>query len=385
VTRSDFSFAEEDTSDDDDNQTAEQNPMLTSLMGSPPKRLNTSGPTMKLTSLVLSALLGITFALQVATKNHVQRISSSRLFTATSDTLEVNDVAVWQMKDLLQVAKRLKEEHGIFIVDKTAQEELMKEAEKLEKASGDASQDIGQLVGDWELICTTASADVESPLKLPQLGGAGIDLTKLPFYNQSPLKNLRSLLNRSVKVEQRIRNTETMDSPTATTSFDRIDHVIEYQPPSKLTEFLDNIPDALQSLNINPLQVSAGKVILVHKAAIESTVPNIKTKLSLSSVIINVAGQSQNLDPKGADVLALNVPLGEFLNAGSFETTYMDDELRISRSKVGLVEQLRIFVRSTPPTMTSSSSSSSVSDMESVPTDVSNNMDVSPSDVEGDL
>lgn len=62
---------------------------------------------------------------------------------------------------------------------------------------------------------------------------------------------------------------------------------------------------------------------------------------------MNVAGKSQILDPNGADIASINVPFGEFLNAGAtFETTYMDDKIRISRSKTGIVDQLRVFLKS---------------------------------------
>lgn len=84
--------------------------------------------------------------------------------------------------------------------------------------------------------------------------------------------------------------------------------------------------------------------MLVHKASIESEVP-LRVKLGLKSIVLNVAGTSTFLDPDGKDLAGLNLPLGEFVNTGEFETTYMDDTLRISRGKQGFVDQLRVFVR----------------------------------------
>jgi PAP_fibrillin len=60
---------------------------------------------------------------------------------------------------------------------------------------------------------------------------------------------------------------------------------------------------------------------------------------------VNVAGTSQYLDPEGEDVLGINSPLKEF-QAGTFETTYLDNTLRISRTNMGPVDQLRVYVRS---------------------------------------
>jgi hypothetical protein len=90
---------------------------------------------------------------------------------------------------------------------------------------------------------------------------------------------------------------------------------------------------------------------------------------TLCTPLVNVAGKSQRLDPEGADVLGINLPFGEFLNAGGFETTYMDDTLRISRSKVGIVDQLRVFVRSNLEQSMSAVETSAVNNAELTITD----------------
>jgi len=86
---------------------------------------------------------------------------------------------------------------------------------------------------------------------------------------------------------------------------------------------------------------------LKHKAEVVIDSKPLKVKMNLDAIILNVAGTSQNLKPEGDDVLGLNIPnIGEFMtNSGSFNTTYVDDTLRISRGKVGKVDQLRVFTK----------------------------------------
>lgn len=196
----------------------------------------------------------------------VKSTTISRLYAST-----VSDDVTMAKYEVLETARRLKSENGVLVIDSISQDELKQAVEALELLATPPT-DVNALVGDWTLICSTASASPSGPLEnLP-------DFPKLPFMKQGPVTMIRDLLNKSFQVQQSIKANEIGD-------IDRIDHVLEYNPPNKLEEFLDNIPDALKKLNINPLQVSKSKVILVHKAELESVIPVIKTKLNLSSII----------------------------------------------------------------------------------------------------
>jgi hypothetical protein len=300
-------------------------------------------------------ILGSSSAFQVFSPFQVHALTGKkstlvRLSEATVSDVEIVESTKNLKQNLLDTATRIKSEYGVLVIDKAAQDELKAAVKELEDSAsddgdGDETYEVPytpeQLVGNWTLLCSTASADLSnlSQGKMKKTNGFAFDTSKLPF-----VKDIRTLLNKSLEVQQRIL--KNSNDTSTTDSFNRIEHVLQYKPPNKLEEFLNDVPDALKSLDLNPLQVSAGKVVLVHKAEVESVIPVLKTKLSLSSVVVNIAGKSQILEPDGADVLGINVPLGEFLNAGSFETTYMDEDLRISRSKVGIIDQLRVFVRS---------------------------------------
>jgi hypothetical protein len=176
--------------------------------------------------------------------------------------------------ELLETAESLNQEFGCLIIDSKAQDRLKAAVEKLESVA-DTPKSSDGLIGQWTLLCSTASASLQGPLDKIN----GIDTSKLPFFNEGPIKSIRDTLNKALKVEQVV-----MDETTAGT-INRIDHVLQYVPPDTLSAFLDNIPETLKNFNINPLEVTKSKVILVHKAEVESVTPTLRTKLSLSSII----------------------------------------------------------------------------------------------------
>jgi hypothetical protein len=203
-------------------------------------------------------------ASRMSLKSTVEENSSTSIDVATT-------VAKVQ---LLETARSLHEEFGCLIIDSKAQDRLREAVEKLE-AVAEPPSGSKDLLGNWTLLCSTASASLQNG-PLDKING--IDTSKLPFFNNGPLKTIRDTLNKSLQVQQVIRAEATPGV------IDRVDHVLQYVPPDTLAEFLENLPDTLKNLNINPLQVSKSKVILVHKAEVESTSP-LNTKLSLSSII----------------------------------------------------------------------------------------------------
>lgn len=172
-------------------------------------------------------------------------------------------------QNVMSVAENLKAKDGILLVDSQSKSDLKKAVAQLEAVAEPPTQEDfdSKFKGDWTLLCSTAT------------NADGFDTSKLPFLNQGPLKSIRDYINRSLKVEQRIR------SMTDSGVVDRIDHVLEYQPPDTLKQLLDNLPNALESLNINPLHISQGNVTLIHKATVDSVTPVLRTTISLESIV----------------------------------------------------------------------------------------------------
>jgi PAP_fibrillin len=303
----------------------------------------------KLTALFVSLPLGASQAFVVqpqlsgsARGTHVQILRSTTADPPAPEVIDVQDLSkvADAKQDLLMVCRRLKDRNGLFLIDVASKAEFESAVKALEDVSEkpDPQTFQQQIVGDWTLLCTTS---ITQP---------GVDESKIPgFLKEGPLQqlrdNIRQATNRYLTVHQVVKKTNDDEGSSTSAAFDRIDHVLEYAPPNRFADFLDNVPSQLSQLNLNPLDVSKSKLSLIHTATTEGGAGSLKTKLALKSIVLNVAGTSTFLEADGKDLLGVNLPWGEFTNTGVFETTYMDDTLRVSRGKQGLFEQLRVFVR----------------------------------------
>ena len=193
----------------------------------------------------------------------------STLDGTDSPSLDKDVITAGPRAKLLDVAMGLKDEFGVFIVDTEAQKQLREAVEELEGVAERPTFDAEAkktMMGDWTLVCTTSSSSA--------LPFSGIDTKRLPFFNSSPLKDIRQSLNKCLVVQQAImaRNSNEID---------RVDHILQYKPPKTLQDILDSLP----SFNINPLDVTKGKAVLVHEADVSNTGPGFSIKLKLASVV----------------------------------------------------------------------------------------------------
>ena len=354
---------------------------------------------MKIATLLLCFTAAQSFSVTPLTRS-----SSLRLFSTLEDETATTSSAssVEDAKqNLILVAKNLQKENGLFMVEKTSKKALEAAVKDLEEAVTLASPEEDEAwkplgwpaclpvyQGDWTLLASTAFTDRD-----------GIDTSNTPGFLKDPLAKIRSTIldvqNKYLVVKQKIKSTKDDNV------IDRIDVSLELEPPKNLRDVLDNLPEQISGLDINPLAVSKSKVVLVHKATVDSDSAN--TKIQLSSIVLNVAGTSRVLDPNGKDVLGLNIPsLGEFMNSLDFETTFLDEDVRVTRSKVLGFDQLRVFVRSEPELLPKVDIESDFTEEEEIvdiessladvdkegittPEEDNDDEDISPSDVEGEM
>ena len=219
---------------------------------------------------------------------------------------------------------------GLFITLPSDRKEFMKAVARLEAIAPTTSDESEPLtIGDWELVATSRKTTLDLLNNASDSSGSGSGSSDAK-KNGKGFPKLNPKIKDSIRVTQRIRSTTS-----ELEIVDRIDNVITF----------DNTSTKLLPTFLNPLSIDKSKIVLVHKAKVQTFVP-FRTKLALSSVVFNLAGQSRNLDPEGADVFGLNVPmLNEWMNAGEFDTTYVDGDVRVCRGTIGVLEETRVFVK----------------------------------------
>lgn len=271
--------------------------------------------------------------------------SSSSLYSSTAIDIDISDVPLPDDpgQRLLALATALASESptGVFLARPAAKIRLQTAINELEaRAAPPGAPGRARLRGDWTLVATASLLPSDLRRRFTNDDGGAVGGT--------PLGPLQRALRKTVAVTQRIRGDGPGDGIAAPIT--RVDNVIEYAPPDTLADLLPEggpLRGLLGGVDVNPLRVKRGKVVLVHKAEVESVAPVLRTKIAWTSTVVNVAGSSsQYFDPEGADLFGVNNPLGEFINAGTFDTPYVDRNVRVSRTRGPVSEQLRVFVRS---------------------------------------
>jgi len=256
---------------------------------------------------------------------------------------------------VLSLARKLKEDSktGVYLTDPQMKADLKNAVSELEAVCGSPTERSRQLmIGEWTLLCTT---NTPSRTASGTRKKNGINLPfKLP---QPPYNPLQDKIRNSFEITQRIRSPEDeqgegesgLDVKRKETTINRIDNIIEFTPfVNTLEDILgERSPlNAFKDVKLNPLEVSKSKATLIHDAKVQSVSPVLRTKISLKSVVLTVAGTSQFLEAEGADVLGLNVPFGDFSSAGSlFDTIYVDETMRVTRGTTNFLDELRVFMR----------------------------------------
>jgi len=218
-------------------------------------------------------------------------------------------------------------------------------------------------LGDWILIATASlpSSDIRRRFDNKnedsdnnKKGGWGKKKRSgLSLFGKDgqTLNPFQKSIQKKIQVTQRIRNDGNTGGSGISGEYtiNRVDNVIEFTPLDTLEDIIPESSSPLFNLvskvNVNPLQVKKGKVILVHKAEVESEKPILRTKIAWTSTVFNVAGTSQFFDPEGADIFGVNNLLGELIQKGTFDTPFVDEDIRISRTSGPVSETLRVFVR----------------------------------------
>lgn len=246
---------------------------------------------------------------------------------------------------------------GKFITRPSDKVKLQKAINDLEAMAGDSAggeRAKEMLLGDWTLVATAnlPSSDIRRRFNNKKddnnkkKNGWFTKKERRSGLSESSNNDnpIQKSIRKTITVTQRIRNIDENNGG----DIDRVDNVIEYTPLDTLEDIVPEsspLYNLVSNVNVNPLQVKKSKVVLVHKANVESVEPVLRTKIAWVSSVLNVAGTSQYFDPDGADVFGVNNLFGDFINVGTFDTPYVDEDIRISRTSGPVLEQLRVFVR----------------------------------------